>query len=400
MLKGKRIILAVSGGIAAYKSVYILRLLISQGADVKVILTENAQDFVGTLTFSSLSNHPVYSKVVSNPETGEWTNHVELGKWADAFLVAPATSVTISKILAGMADNLLVLSLMSADCPVFIAPAMDLDMYTTSSNTDNLKRLTERGYHVIDAEDGFLASGLIGKGRLASEQRIVDSLEDYFYCPNKLLQGKAVLINAGPTHEAIDPVRYIANRSTGKMGYALARAAAALGADVTLVSGPTALPTPYGVKVVSVETANEMYEACTQDFEKADLAIMSAAVADYSPKIVSDQKIKKKSDEFSLELSKTKDILARLGELKTQKQVLVGFALESENALSYGKDKLERKNCNFIVVNSLEDKGAGFAHDSNKVVLLKNTGEKTEFPLQSKVALAYKLLQNIAKTLD
>lgn len=400
MLKGKKIILAVSGGIAAYKSVYILRLLISQGAEVKVILTENAQSFVGALTFSALSNNPTYSQVISNTDTGEWTNHVELGKWADAFLVAPATSVTISKILSGMADNLLVLSLMSADCPVFIAPAMDLDMYTSSSNTDNLMRLSERGFHVIDAEDGFLASGLSGKGRLASEQRIVDCIEDYFYCSNKILNGKSVLINAGPTHEAIDPVRFIANRSTGKMGYALARAAVAMGAKVTLVSGPTALPFPYGVDVVSVESANEMYEACTRRFEKADVAILSAAVADYTPVSVSSQKIKKKSEDLNLELSKTNDILAQLGQMKTKNQVLVGFALESENALNYGKDKLERKNCNFIVVNSLEDKGAGFAHDSNKVVLLKNTGEQTEFPLQSKVALAFKLLQNIAETLN
>jgi phosphopantothenoylcysteine decarboxylase/phosphopantothenate--cysteine ligase len=399
VLQGKKIVLSVSGGIAAYKSVYLLRLLASQGAEVRVILTENAQAFVGTLTFSALSNHPVYTDVISNKDTGEWTNHVALGKWADAFLVAPATSVTISKILSGMADNLLVLSLMSADCPVFVAPAMDLDMYTHSSNKANLNSLQERGYHVIDAEEGFLASGLIGKGRLASEPRIVGAIEDHFFAPQKSLRGKKVLVNAGPTHEAIDPVRYIANRSTGKMGYALARAAHAMGADVTLVSGPTALEKPFGVKVVDVTSAQEMFGICEDEFAQADIAILSAAVADYAPRTVFDQKIKKKTDELSLELSRTKDILASLGEQKQENQCLVGFALETQNALEYGRDKMQRKNCNFIVVNTLEDAGAGFAHDSNKVYLLDKHGGEIEFPLQSKITLAFKLLENIGKAL-
>jgi phosphopantothenoylcysteine decarboxylase/phosphopantothenate--cysteine ligase len=399
VLKGKKIILAVSGGIAAYKSVYLLRLLITQGAEVNVILTENAQAFVGTLTFSALSHHPVYTDIISNKETGEWTNHVALGKWADAFIVAPATSVTISKILTGMADNLLVLSLMSADCPVFVAPAMDLDMYTHSSNTENLSLLHQRGYHVIDAEEGFLASGLIGKGRLASETRIVQSVENYFLAPNKLLTGKKVLINAGPTHEALDPVRYIANRSTGKMGYALARAAQAMGAEVTLVTGPTALDKPFGVKCVEVISAEDMYVACVEGFKQADVAILSAAVADYAPKEISDQKIKKKDTHLSLELKKTKDVLASLGKVKTENQCLVGFALETQNAIVSGREKMKRKNCNFIVVNTLEDSGAGFAHDSNKVYLLNETGDEVEFPLQSKVTLAFKLLENIEKSL-
>lgn len=397
VLKGKKIILSVSGGIAAYKSVYLLRLLVSQGAEVKVILTENAQAFVGAITFSVLSNQPVYSDIISNASTGEWTNHVELGKWADAFIVAPATSVTISKILSGMADNLLVLSLMSADCPVFVAPAMDLDMYTHSSNTENLGLLKKRGYHVIDAEEGFLASGLIGKGRLASEQRIAECIENHFYAPTPILKGKKILINAGPTHEAIDPVRYIANKSTGKMGYALARAAHAFGAEVTLVSGPTDLEQPYGVKVVDVVSAKEMHAACVEHFAAVDVAIMSAAVADYTPKNVADQKIKKQSEGVDLALQKTLDILACLGELKKTDQCLVGFALETQDAIQYGKEKMNRKNCNFIVVNTLEDAGAGFAHDSNKVYLLHKDGGQENFPLQSKVGLSFKLLESIEK---
>lgn len=390
--------MAVSGGIAAYKSVYLLRLLITNGAEVKVILTENAQAFVGAVTFSALSNQPVYTDVIGNKDTREWTNHVALGKWADIFLVAPATSVTISKMLTGMADNLLVLSLMSADCPVFVAPAMDLDMYTHSSNTQNLEALSNRGYHVIDAEEGFLASGLIGKGRLASEARIVETIENHFLAPIKILEGKKVLINAGPTYEAIDPVRYIANRSTGKMGYALARAAQAMGAEVVLVSGPSNLDKPYGVHVIDVISAEEMHQACIKDFESADLAIMSAAVADYTPENVSEQKIKKKTDDLSLELKKTKDILADLGKKKKEHQCLVGFALETQNALQYGKGKLESKNCNFIVVNTLEDPGAGFAHDSNKVVLINKDFKVEEFPLESKTTLAFKLLQSIEKS--
>ena len=399
MLKGKKIILAVSGGIAAYKSVYLLRMLITQGAEVKVILTENAQAFVGTLTFSALSRQPVYTDVISNKATGEWTNHVALGKWADAFIVAPATSVTISKILTGMADNLLVLSLMSADCPVFVAPAMDLDMYTHSSNTENLSLLNQRGYHVIDAEEGFLASGLVGKGRLASEARIVEAIENYFLAPKKILAGKKVLVNAGPTHEALDPVRYLANKSTGKMGYALARAAQAMGAEVTLVTGPTALEKPFGVKCIDVVSADDMYNVCVSEYMNADLAIMSAAVADYSHKHISDQKIKKKDSDLSLELKKTKDVLASLGEIKKDHQCLVGFALETQNAIEYGRGKMKRKNCNFIVVNTLEDSGAGFAHDSNKVYLLNDAGGEVDFPLQSKVTLAFKILESIEKSL-
>lgn len=389
--------MAVSGGIAAYKSVYLLRLLKSAGADVKVILTENAHQFVGELTFSALSDNPVYSKIIDNVVTGEWTNHVALAKWADAFVLAPATSASIAKIINGLADNLMVLVQMSCDCPQFIVPAMDLDMYASQVTTQNLDTLRQRNFKVIDAEDGFLASGLSGKGRMASEQRILNTIEDYFYTNNRLLKGKKVLINAGPTHEAIDPVRFIANRSTGKMGYALARAASAMGADVTLVSGPSHLPIPYGVKCIKVESAKQMFDACTEVYKNNDLAILSAAVADYTPNVVSENKIKKKTDVFSLELGKTQDILLHCGSNKQAHQTLVGFALESEKALEYGKGKLEKKNCNFIVVNSLQDAGAGFAHDSNKVTLLSKNNEVIDFPLLDKTALAFKLLEKIGE---
>ncbi|NEN25499.1 bifunctional phosphopantothenoylcysteine decarboxylase/phosphopantothenate--cysteine ligase CoaBC [Cryomorpha ignava] len=386
LLEGKHVLLGITGSIAAYKSAFIVRDLIKEGADVQVILTPSASDFVTPLTLGTLSKRPVLTQLVKDSELGVWNNHVDLGLWADVFLIAPASANTLAKMAGGEADNLLLTSYLSAKCPVFFAPAMDLDMHAHGANQANIERLVNRGNIHIPSESGELASGLFGAGRMAEPLHIIEFLEAYF-TERAPLKNKKVLITAGPTQEPIDPVRYIGNRSTGKMGYEIARAAAALGADVTLISGPVALEPPKNVKTVLVNTAAEMYKETLSRFDKMDIGILSAAVSDYRPVKVADEKIKKSSDNLNIELEKTDDILKSLGAKKKKDQILIGFALETENALENAKKKREEKNCDMIVLNSLRDKGAGFGHDTNKVILiLRNKNINLELKPKSEVA--------------
>ncbi len=386
LLEGKHVLLGITGSIAAYKSAFIVRDLIKEGADVQVILTPSASDFVTPLTLGTLSKRPVLTQLVKDSELGVWNNHVDLGLWADVFLIAPASANTLAKMSGGAADNLLLTTYLSAKCPVFFAPAMDLDMHAHGSNQANIERLVNRGNIHIPSESGELASGLFGAGRMAEPLHIIEFLEAYF-TERAPLKNKKVLITAGPTQEPIDPVRYIGNRSTGKMGYEIARAAAALGADVTLISGPVALEPPKNVKTVLVNTAAEMYKETLSRFDKMDIGILSAAVSDYRPVKVADEKIKKSSDNLNIELEKTDDILKSLGAKKKKDQILIGFALETENALENAKKKREEKNCDMIVLNSLRDKGAGFGHDTNKVILiLRNKNINLELKPKSEVA--------------
>lgn len=401
MLKGKKILLGVCGGIAAYKSVLLLRLLKQEGAEVKVILTENAADFVGEITFSTLSKNPVYSEIIADKKTGEWTNHVALANWADLFVIAPLTAKTMAKMVTGMADNLLMLTYLSAECKTLIAPAMDLEMYQHFSTAENLEKLKQHETLIADAEEGFLASGLEGKGRMAEPENILQKVKEAFLVSHQYLQGKKVLINAGPTYEDIDPVRYIGNKSSGKMGYALAEAAIAYGAEVTLVSGPSQLKEPKGLKhFIKVRSVNEMHEACLTHFSESELAIFSAAVADFKPQEMAHQKIKKSEDDkMTIELVKNPDILHDCGKLKKSNQILVGFALETQNAEAYAKDKLARKNCNYILMNSLEDAGAGFEVNSNLLTLFAEN-EKHQFELKSKNLLAFDIINYLRKDFE
>jgi phosphopantothenoylcysteine decarboxylase/phosphopantothenate--cysteine ligase len=397
MLKGKKILLAVTGSIAAYKAAFLIRLLKKQGAFVRVIMTKASSDFVTPLTLGTLSKEPVLIDFLKDENTGEWNNHVDLGLWADIMLVAPATANSISKMITGNADNFLIATYLSAKCPVFVAPAMDLDMYAHGSTKDNLTTLTNRGNHIIYPGSGELASGLVGEGRLAEPEEIIVHLENFL--KEKLsLNGKKILISAGPTHEPIDPVRYIGNRSSGKMGYALAEAAVMRGAEVTLVSGPSSLEVPFGLsKVVKVVSANDMFVACKENFEQ-DAIIMAAAVADYTPKIVSDIKVKKKEGEWDIELTKTQDILKWMGENKTS-QKLIGFALETNDAMSNASGKLKRKNLDAIVLNTLEDKGAGFQTDTNKVTIIDKDNKSSSFELKSKSRVAEDILNKLEELL-
>ncbi|MDE6310794.1 MAG: bifunctional phosphopantothenoylcysteine decarboxylase/phosphopantothenate--cysteine ligase CoaBC [Muribaculaceae bacterium] len=395
-LKGKHIILGITGGIAAYKSVMLLRLLIKAGAEVQVVITPNGKEFITPVTLSALSGKPVVSEFFS-ANTGEWHSHVDLGLWADAMVVAPATASSIAKMANGVADNMLITTYLSAKAPVFIAPAMDLDMMAHPSTTRNLELLRSYGNHIIEAASGELASHLTGKGRMEEPEKIVEVL-DRFFAKGSSLRGKRVMITAGPTIERIDPVRYIGNFSTGKMGYALAEEAASRGAEVILVSGPVAIEarTP-GIKVVKVESALEMLAACKEAFKDSDIAIMAAAVADYRPANPHDHKIKREHEGIdNIELIKNPDIAAALGAEKRDGQKLVGFALETDHALENGGEKLSRKNLDMIVVNSLADKGAGFGTDTNKVTLLFREGRAPEsFPLKSKTAVASDILEAI-----
>jgi phosphopantothenoylcysteine decarboxylase/phosphopantothenate--cysteine ligase len=395
MLRNKRIILGVTGSIAAYKSTYIVREFIKAGAEVKVIMTDAARDFITPLTLSTLSKHPVLYKFTEDPEAGDWNNHVELGLWADALIIAPASANTLAKMTQGICDNLLMATFLSARCPVFIAPAMDLDMFAHESTTENLDILIERGVHVIEPQIGELASGLEGKGRMAEPEDIKAHLEAYFSVPGPLA-GKQVLITAGPTQESIDPVRYIGNRSTGRMGFAIAEAARDMGAEVTLVSGPVHIPIPEGMAdVVMVSSADEMFKAVIANSENSDIIIMSAAVADYRPASYSNTKVKKKEGVWSIEMERTKDILHHLGQHKKKGQILVGFALETDNELENARGKMERKNLDMIVLNSLKDKGAGFGHDTNKVTYVFRNGGMEETGLKAKMDVAKDLCQHI-----
>lgn len=391
-LKGKKILLAISGGIAAYKMNYLVRDFVKKGAEVKVILTPSAENFVTKVTLSTLSKNAVYSDFYD--QNGTWNSHVELALWADVLLVAPCTANTLAKMVHGICDNLVIATYMSAKCPVFIAPAMDLDMYAHPSTKENLEKAERFGHHIIPAEFGELASGLEGQGRLAEPETILQKIEDFFTQPlpqSHSLDGKTVLITAGPTYEAIDPVRFIGNHSSGKMGFSLAEEAVKRGAKVILISGPTSQNTNHkNIEIHRVTSAKEMYDEVFKYYEKVDIAIASAAVADYAPKIVAKEKIKKSEEEFTIELVKNPDILKTMGEKKTH-QFLVGFALETQNEEENAKSKLQKKNLDMIVLNSLRDEGAGFQKDTNKVKILTHSEQK-EFSLKSKDEVAKDIL--------
>ncbi|MBD1261241.1 bifunctional phosphopantothenoylcysteine decarboxylase/phosphopantothenate--cysteine ligase CoaBC [Maribacter polysiphoniae] len=395
MLGGKNILLGITGGIAAYKTTFLVRLLIKAGANVKVVLTESASHFVSPLTLATLSKNPaVTSFVKEEGAVTDWNNHVDLGLWADIMIVAPATANTMSKMANAATDNLLLAVYLSAKCPIFFAPAMDLDMYKHPATKVAIDTLVSYGNIMIPATSGELASGLHGEGRMAEPEDIIDFIKGYLL-KGLPLKGKKVMITAGPTYEAIDPVRFIGNHSTGQMGYELAKAAADLGAKVILVSGPTNLSLTHDlITVVNVVSADEMYNAAHNHFEDCDIAISAAAVADYKPKTVADQKIKKKEANLTLELVKNKDILLSLGERKAH-QFLVGFALETENELENAKGKLKRKHLDAIVLNSLNDKGAGFASNTNKITFLDKNSQIKAFQLKTKAEVAKDILNEI-----
>ncbi|MEK6479292.1 bifunctional phosphopantothenoylcysteine decarboxylase/phosphopantothenate--cysteine ligase CoaBC [Catalinimonas sp. 4WD22] len=396
MLQGKKIILGICGSIAAYKAAFLIRLLVKEGAEVKVIMTDAAQDFITPLTLSTLSKNPVLSTFTSDAKAGTWNNHVELGLWADLILVAPASAHTLAKFAQGICNDLLSAVYLSARCKVILAPAMDLDMYTHPSTQANLQRLKEYGNLIIDAETGELASGLSGQGRMAEPEHILQILKDFF-TKSLLLKGKKVLLTAGPTQEAIDPVRYISNASSGKMGYALASSLADNGAEVVLVSGPTNLTLSHEhITLVHVKSAQEMLEAAEQYFENCDVAIFAAAVSDYAPKVKSDKKIKKNNDSLSLELRKTADIAKTLSLKKKEHQFTVGFALETHDEEANAYKKIKEKNFDMIVLNSLNDKGAGFGHDTNKIkVFFAKKDDVKAFPLKAKQEVAWDIVQLI-----
>ena len=386
MLRNKKIVLGVCGSIAAYKAAVLTRLLIKQGAEVKIILTAAASEFITPLTLATLSKNPVLIDFKKD-DTGEWNNHVELGLWADAVVIAPASANTIAKMAQGICDNLLLATYLSARCPVFFAPAMDLDMYQHPATRKNLSDLSAYGNNIIEAEFGELASGLIGSGRMAEPEHILQHLENHF-SGNGLLRGKKVLITAGPTHEKIDPVRFIGNHSSGKMGYALANGMADKEAEVILVSGPTNLTVNHpNIRLIQVDSADEMYSQCIKYYPDSDIAVLAAAVADYTPRHKSEQKIKKEKNGLNIVLVKTPDIALELGKIKKPHQVNVGFALETENEKENAHQKLTSKNFDLIVLNSLRDPGAGFGHDTNKITIIdKNNSQNFELKSKQEVA--------------
>ena len=393
MLQGKHILLGVTGSIAAYKAAVLCRLLVGQGAEVKVIMTATAKQFITPLTMATLSKNPILVEFF-NPENGEWNSHIKLGEWADCYVIAPATANTIAKMATGVADNLLLTTYLSARCKTIVAPAMDCDMFAHITTQTNLATLRSHGVAIADSPSGELASGLTGKGRMAEPEQLVSFIAEVLSDEKKKsLQGKHFVVTAGATIEAIDPVRYITNHSTGKMGYAIAGALADRGAAVTLVTGRTTLATPAGVTRVDVLSAAQMYDAAVDAFATADGAIMCAAVADYTPATVAEHKIKKSDDDMSIPLVRTKDIAAALGAVKGDR-LLVGFALESDAGVESAQGKLARKNLDFIVLNSLTDKGAGFGVDTNKVTFIDHSGSTT-LPLMSKADVAENIVDKI-----
>ena len=400
VLSGKKVLLGITAGIAAYKTASLVRLFIKLGAEVKVIMTPASKDFITPLTLSTLSKNPVHSTFYDKEDENElWNNHVDLGLWADYMLIAPATANTLSKMSNGACNNLLLATYLSAKCPVYFAPAMDLDMHIHPSTKISLEKLQNFGNVLIPATSGELASGLVGEGRMAEPEDIISFIESDIR--SKLpLRGKKVLITAGPTYEAIDPVRFIGNHSSGKMGFALAKTATDLGAQVYLISGPSHQKIKHSsVHRVDVKSADEMYVEAHKYFKDVDIAILSAAVSDYKPSFISDQKIKKKDTLLILELTKTKDILASLGKIKKH-QFLVGFALETNNEIANAKGKLQRKNLDAIVLNSLQDKGAGFATDTNKITIIDTNLNEITFELKSKTAVAKDIMNEIIKQID
>jgi phosphopantothenoylcysteine decarboxylase/phosphopantothenate--cysteine ligase len=395
VLKGKKIVLAVTGSISAYKSLFLLRLLVKEGADVKVIMSKSAHDFIQPLSFSTLSKHPVYSDFTESELNGVWNNHVEMALWADLILVAPCTANTLAKYATGMCDSYLLAVLMSAQCPLFFAPAMDHDMMEHDGTQDNLKRIASMGCTVLAPGYGELASGLIGKGRLSEPEEILGVVITHFN-PNQRLKGLRAMVNAGPTYEAIDPVRFIGNRSSGKMGIAIAQALRTQGAEVTLVLGPVHESIPDGIKTIRVESAKEMLDACTASFQNTDIAVLAAAVADYRPANVSTEKIKKKDSPLELRLEETVDIAAALGKSKKFNQKLICFALETENEEVHALSKLQRKNADMLVLNSLRTEGVHFGSDNNAVTLFHSNGSKKEISLKSKSEIAQIISNEIA----
>lgn len=393
MLKGKRIILGVTGSIAAYKSALLIRLLVKEGAEVKVVMTSLAKEFITPLTLATLSKNPILVDFF-DPTNGNWNSHVDLGIWADAYLIAPATANTIGKMVNGVADNLLLTTYLSAKCPVFVAPAMDLDMFSHPSTRKNLEILKSYNNQIIEPATGELASGLEGKGRMEEPENIVEALKDYF--TPKRMKGKKVLITAGPTYEKIDPVRFIGNYSTGKMGFALAESCARQGAEVVLIAGPASVRAKHpNITRINVESADEMYKAVVSKFPEMDGAILCAAVADFTPVKTSKHKIKREKENLNLELQPTKDIAATIGAIKKHEQFLVGFALESENEEKNARGKMERKNFDFIVMNSLQDPNSGFGFDTNKISIIHRSGLQKRFELKSKLAAADDIVNEI-----
>jgi len=405
MLKGKKILLGVCGSIAAYKSAYLVRGLVKEGAEVKVLMTDAACNFVDPLTFSTLSKNPVFTSFTTDEQS--WNSHVEMGMWADVFVIAPASANTIAKLASGMCDNLLSAAYLSAKCPVVLAPAMDMDMWKHPATQYNLNVLRRFGNEIISVNFGELASGLTGEGRMAEPEEIVACLQKRFELQKKRadyykkIAGKHVLITAGPTIESIDPVRFISNYSTGKMGFAIAEELASLNAQVTLVKGPTSYnPEVRGIKIIPVTSAEEMYEASVKAFPKADVAILAAAVADYKPVAVSKEKLKKDGESLQINLVKNPDILESLGKKKSKKQILVGFALETEDELENARKKLEKKNLDMIVLNSLRDKGAGFGYDTNKITILNKKGSQKSYSLKAKPDVARDIIDEVIKLID
>lgn len=397
MLQGKHIVLGITGSIAAYKAAYLLRLLVKKGAEVQVVMTPAAKEFITPVTLSPLSGKPVVSEFFAAND-GQWHSHVDLGLWADAMLIAPATAASIGKMAHGVADNMLITTYLSMKAPVFVSPAMDLDMYKHPSTQANLKLLQSYGNHIIEPGFGELASGLEGKGRMQEPEAIVEYLEQYFAQVAEM-SGKRVLITAGPTYEKIDPVRFIGNYSSGKMAYALAGECARRGAEVCLISGPVQLETPAGnIQRIDIESADEMYEACMKEFPTCDAGILCAAVADFKPICVADQKIKRGAEDLCIQLTPNQDIAAALGRIKTADQKLIGFALETHNEMSNAQNKLQKKNLDAIVLNSLQDKGAGFRHDTNKVSIISAT-ETLDYPLKHKQEVARDIVDYLLKNL-
>jgi len=394
MLKGKKILIGITGSIAAYKIPFLVRLLVKEEAEVRILLSQAARDFVTPLTLSTLSGNPVLTDFFKE-KTGEWSSHVELGNWADLYLVAPVTANTLGKMANGLADNLLVATYLAAKCPVFFAPAMDLDMYKHPSTCKNIEILKSYGNYMIQPASGELASGLYGEGRMEEPEKMLEII-DAFFSKKKDFKGKKVLVSAGPTYEAIDPVRFIGNHSSGKMGYELAKELTARGAEVTLVSGPVNITLNRNdIQVINVTNAEEMKEACFLLFPLVDIAIMAAAVADYTPKDVATEKIKKKGASLAIVLKPTTDILAELGKRKLDNQILVGFALETENETENAISKLHKKNLDLIVLNSLKDKDAGFGYDTNKITLIDRKGDMLKFDLKSKKEASNDILDKI-----